>query len=68
MFMWKPGTLDHSPPSEQPAWNSQRLFSLADGKYSSVEPQDLTDTTTIFPPSVWGSQVREALLAGLGMH
>lgn len=51
MRMWKAGTLDRSPPSEQAGWNSQRLFSLADGKYSSVEPQDLSDTTIIFPPS-----------------
>lgn len=63
--MWK--ALDHSTLSEQAGWNSQRLFSLADGKYSSVEPQYLSDTTAIFPLSVWGSQVREALLAPPGM-
>lgn len=33
------------------------FFPLADGKYSSVEPQYLTDKTITFPLSVSGSQV-----------
>lgn len=55
--MWKASTMDHSPPSQQAGWNSQRLFSLADGKHSSVEPQYLTDKITIFLSSLSGSQV-----------
>lgn len=56
----KAGTSERSPPAERPGWSSQRLFSfcpLADGKYSSVEPQRLSDETITFPLSVSGGQV-----------
>lgn len=52
---WKPSPLD---PSLLSAWNSQRLFSPADGKYSSLEPQYLTDKTIIFLLSTSSSQVK----------